>query len=79
MLLRLRHLHTLRRNIFSKKRVDQELDEEIQAYLELVSADKVRCGMAPEEACRQARMDLGASNTSRKMFAISDLESQWTR
>ncbi len=55
----LRHLPALWRNIFSKKRVDQELDEEIRSYLELVSAEKVRCGMAPEEAGRQARLDLG--------------------
>src|SRR6266852_2848056 len=54
-----RHLYGFCRNIFCKKRVDQELDEEIRSYLDLVAAEKVRCGMAPAEAFREARRDLG--------------------
>jgi len=53
------HLYTLFRNIFRKKHVDQELDEEIRGYLELIAAEKVRRGMAPEEAICEARRDLG--------------------
>jgi putative ABC transport system permease protein len=55
----IRHLYTLLRNIFRKKRIDEELDEEIHSYLELMAAEKVRCGMAPEDAFREARRDLG--------------------
>ena len=47
------------RNIFSKKRVERELDEEIHSYLELMAAEKQRSGMAPEDALRAARRDLG--------------------
>jgi putative ABC transport system permease protein len=46
------------RNIFSRKRVERELNEEIQSYVELMAAEKQRCGIAPEEAARQARRDL---------------------
>ncbi len=54
-----RHLYTLCRNIFGKERVDQELEEEIRSYVELVAAEKVRRGMTREEALREARRDLG--------------------
>jgi predicted permease len=46
------------RNIFSRKRVERELDEELHSYLELMAAEKERCGMAREEAVRMARRDL---------------------
>jgi putative ABC transport system permease protein len=54
----IRYLSTLFRNVFRKRRVDQELDEEIRAYVELMAAEKVRCGMAPEEALRAVHRDL---------------------
>jgi putative ABC transport system permease protein len=47
------------RNIFNRKYVERELDEEIHSYLELIAAEKQRGGMAPEEAVRTARRDLG--------------------
>jgi putative ABC transport system permease protein len=55
----LRNFFTLCRNVFHKKRIAQELDEEIRSYLELITAEKVRCGMTREEALREARRDLG--------------------
>jgi putative ABC transport system permease protein len=54
-----RHLPALWRYIFRRDRLDQELDEEVRAYLELTAAEKVRCGIAPEEALREARRGLG--------------------
>lgn len=55
----IRYVYELCRNIFCKKRIDQELDEEIRGYLDLMAAEKVRCGMTREEALREARRDLG--------------------
>lgn len=46
-------------NIFRKRRVDQDLDEELHSYLDLVSHEKVRNGRTPEEAAREARNELG--------------------
>ena len=37
---------------------DEDLDQEINSYLELATADKVRQGMPPEAARRAARMEL---------------------
>jgi predicted permease len=47
------------RNIFKRKTANQDLDEELRGYLEMTAAEKVRCGMAPEAALREARKDLG--------------------
>ena len=52
-------LTALWRNMFRRERVDLELDEEIRSYLELVAAEKVRCGTPREEALREARRELG--------------------
>jgi pilus assembly protein TadC len=46
------------RTIFRKKRVEQELDDEVRSYLELTAAENVRRGMSPEEAVQKARRDL---------------------
>ena len=52
-------LRALWNNVFRRKLLDRDLDEELQAYLELVSAEKMREGMSPEEAYRDARRDTG--------------------
>ncbi|MGA9670724.1 MAG: ABC transporter permease [Terracidiphilus sp.] len=46
-------------NVFRRKQLDRELEEELQAYVELVSAEKVRAGADPEEAHRDARRQTG--------------------
>ena len=52
-------LRALWNNLFRRKQLDRELDDELQAHLELVSAEKVREGASPEEAYRDARRDAG--------------------
>jgi putative ABC transport system permease protein len=46
------------RNIFKRESANADLDEEVRGYLEMTAAEKVRCGMAPEEALREARWEL---------------------
>ena len=53
------HLRALWRNIFKRKHANEDLDQEVRGYLEMTAAEKVRCGMAPEEALREARRELG--------------------
>ena len=55
------HLRAFWRNIFKRENANADLDEEVQDYLEM-TAEKVRCGMAPEAALREARKELGAWN-----------------
>jgi hypothetical protein len=42
------------------KRLERELDEELQSYLESSVDAKVRSGMTPEDARRAARAELGS-------------------
>ena len=53
-------LKSLWRNLVRRERVDADLDEELQATLELLVEEKVRSGMAPEAARRAARIELGS-------------------
>jgi predicted permease len=46
--------------LFRKKKVDQELDEELQAYLESAVAFNLERGMTQAEALRTARIELGS-------------------
>jgi putative ABC transport system permease protein len=52
-------LTSLWRNLFHKDRVDQEFTEEIQAYLDMSIEAKIRQGLAPREARRNALVELG--------------------
>lgn len=55
----LRKTKSFLRNIFSWRRVDAELDQEVQAHLQLLIDENIRAGMAAKEAERAARMELG--------------------
>jgi hypothetical protein len=45
--------------LFRKKKFERELDDELRSYVELQAEEKIRRGMSPEEALREARRDLG--------------------
>ncbi len=45
--------------MFRKKKFEQELDDELRSYVELQAAEKIRRGMSPEDALREARRELG--------------------
>ena len=52
-------LTSLWRNLFHKDRVDQEFSEEIQAYLDMSTEAKLRQGLSPREARRNALLEVG--------------------
>jgi len=45
--------------VFGKRKFECELDEELRSFVELQAAEKVRCGMPPEDALREAWRELG--------------------
>src|ERR1700735_2092018 len=47
------------RNAFGKDRNDRELDAEVRGYVDLLTDEKMRAGVKPEEARRAARLELG--------------------
>src|SRR5215510_14201677 len=54
-------LSSLWRNLFHKARKEQELTEEIDAYLEMLIDLKIKEGLNPEEARRAALIEIGGS------------------
>src|SRR5207245_10197001 len=46
-------------NLFSLRRVDVDLDQEVHAHLELLTEENIRAGMPTAEARRAARIELG--------------------
>src|SRR5580700_9822912 len=46
-------------NLFRRTRKDQELDAEVRGYVDLLTDEKMRAGVKPEEARRAARLELG--------------------
>src|SRR5262244_1906651 len=50
---------SLLRNLFRKERVEQDLDAEVSAYLDQLTEEKIARGLSPEQARREARIELG--------------------
>jgi predicted permease len=48
------------RGLLRRTRVEQELDDELRAFLETAVEQKVRSGLNPEEAAHAARIELGS-------------------
>jgi putative ABC transport system permease protein len=51
---------SLAHNLFHRTRVEQELDQEVRAYIELLADEKIRGGVSPEEAHRLALVEFGS-------------------
>jgi putative ABC transport system permease protein len=56
----LRNLADGLRTLFSKKHAEQEMDEELRAYLDASVKEKTRAGMTADQALRAARIDMGS-------------------
>ncbi len=69
------------RNFWRKRRADTELDEEVRGYTELLAAEKIKEGMQPRVALREARMELGGveqvKEQTREVRAGHFLETLW--
>ena len=52
---------SFRRNMFRRAQVDRELDEELRAYVEMLTEEKVRAGAREAEARRAALVELGGA------------------
>jgi putative ABC transport system permease protein len=74
-------LSNLWRNLLHKTRKDQELTEEIDAYLELLIEQKIKEGLDPAEARRAALIELGGrEQVKEKVREVSmghQLETLW--
>jgi len=55
----LSRLFSLSRNLFTRARVERDLDAELRAYLDQVTDENRKTGMGPAEARREAQIALG--------------------
>jgi putative ABC transport system permease protein len=47
------------RNLFAREQVERELDDELQAFIDGLTQEKIKAGMSPDEARRAARLEAG--------------------
>ncbi len=52
-------LKSAARNLFRKQQVESQLDEEVRAYVDLVTQERIAAGISPSEARRTALADFG--------------------
>ena len=69
-------------NLFSRSRVDREIEAELEAHIDLRIEDNLAAGMSPEEARRDALLRFGNRTATRERVASADLalslESFWS-
>ncbi|MGC1872041.1 MAG: ABC transporter permease [Acidobacteriaceae bacterium] len=63
------------KSLFHKQQVENELDEELEAYVQASVADKVKSGMTPEHARHAALVELGSRNVVKHRVWSSRWES----
>ena len=54
-----KRLFILFRNLLSRQKIEQDLDEEIESSLEILTQEKLKAGLSASEARRQALIELG--------------------
>lgn len=64
-------LRSLWRNITRRSQVEQDLDDELRTYVELVAAEKVERGEHGDQAIRKARLELGNVNSIKEQVRES--------
>jgi putative ABC transport system permease protein len=63
------------RSLFRKEQVDQELDEELRAYLEMATEEKMKQGMSREDAARAVRLERGSLGVAKETVHAAGWES----
>jgi len=71
----LRSLSTGLRSLFRKNQVTQELDEELNSYLDMAAAEKIKRGMSREEALRSVRLEQGSREVTQEVVRAASWES----
>jgi len=71
----LRNITSGLRSLFRREQVDQELDEELGAYLEMEAAEKMKQGMSRKEALRAVRLERGSLEVTKEVVRSAGWES----
>jgi hypothetical protein len=73
------------RSLVRKERVDQELNEEFGAHLEMAAEEKIKQGMSRKDALRAVRLERGSLEVTKEgsacsfgsVWELAILEFQW--
>ena len=63
------------RALLRKKKLDRELDEELNGFLELAAEEKMKQGMSRDEALRAVRLEHGSLEASKEIVHSASWES----
>jgi predicted permease len=77
----LRNIATGLRSLFRRKQVDRELDDELRAYQEMATEEKIKQGLSPKDALRAVRLEGGSVEIAKEVVQSgvweSVLEASW--
>src|SRR5256885_10422031 len=71
----LRSLSDGLRSLFRKERVSQELDEELNGFLEMAAEEKMKHGMNRKDALRAVRLERGNLEITKEVVRSAGWES----
>src|SRR5437660_12885502 len=71
----LRNITSGLRSLFRKEQVDRELNEELDAYLEMEAAEKMKQGMSRKDALRAVRLERGGLELAKEVVRSAGWES----
>src|SRR5216683_259815 len=63
------------RSLFRKEQVNQELDEELNGFLEMAVEEKLKQGMCRKDALRAVRLDRGSLEVTKEVVRSAGWES----
>src|SRR5579863_9551971 len=71
----LRNIASGLRSLLRKERVSQELDEELNAFLEMAAQEKMKQGMSRKDALRAVRLEQGNLEVTKEVVRSAGWES----
>src|SRR5260221_13524228 len=63
------------RSLFRKEQVSQELDEELNGFLEMAAEEKMKQGMSRKDAVRAVRLERGSLEVTKEVVRSAGWES----
>src|SRR6266550_4114617 len=71
----LRSLSDGLRSLFRKEQVSQDLDEELNGFLEMAAEEKMRQGVSRKDALREVRLERGSLEVTKELVRSGGWES----
>jgi septal ring factor EnvC (AmiA/AmiB activator) len=71
----LRHVAAGLRSLFQREQADRDLDEELRAYQEMATEEKIKQGMSRKDALREVRLERGGLEVTKEVVSSARWES----